>query len=103
MANAEKILAILFFALSLYGIALVVSLATLPLHRLRIPTPPAWRTATRRGLMIRAGYAAAFGLFGGFQAIAQHLLSALFALPAIVLAGMLIAETFGNKAPRPGA
>ena len=107
MATADKILVILGFASGLYGAALLAAWAVPSLSRLRALAPPSWGSSdafpTRHFVTVRAGYLATFGLFIGCQAISQHLLAVIFAVPAIIFAGILIEQSLRKPGPRTDA
>ena len=107
MAIADKILVILGFASGLYGAALLAAWSIPPLSRLRAMAPPSWRSAkaspTKHFVTVRAGYLATFGFFIGCQAIGQHLLAVVFAVPTIIFAGILIEQSFRKSGPQADA
>ena len=107
MALADKILAILGFAMGIYGIALLAAWAMPSLRRLRVLAPRSWSTwkvpPSKHFITARACYMATFGPFVGFQAIGQHLLAVVFAIPAIIFAGILIGQSLRKSVPRADA
>ena len=105
MAIADKILVILGFASALYGAALLAAWTIPSLTRLRVLAPPFWRSerASRHFVIVRAAYLATFGLFIGCQAIGQYLLAVIFAVPAIIFAGIAIEQSLRKSGPRTDA
>ena len=94
MAIANKILAILGFVSAIHGSMLLAAMAVPSLSGFRKLAPPSWWTGKASKLMARASYMTTFGLFVGFQAIDQHLLAVIFAIPAILFAGIVIEQSF---------
>ena len=107
MAIADKILAILGFVLGIYGVALLAAWAVPPLRRLRVLAPRSWRTCevppSKHFITARAGYMATFGPFVGFQAVDLHFLAVIFAVPAIIFAGIIIEQSLRKSVPRANA
>jgi hypothetical protein len=107
MALVDKILAILGSAMGIYGLALLAAWAMPSLRRLRVLAPRSWRAWTvppsKHFITVRAGYMATFGPFVGLQAIDQHLLAVIFAVPTIIFAGILIEQSLRKSVPRADA
>jgi len=106
MAIADKILVILGFASGLYGAALLAAWGIPSFGRLRVLAPPLWRakvSPTKHFVTVRAGYLATFGPFIACQAIGQHLLAVIFAVPSIIFAGILIEQSLRKSGPRADA
>ena len=102
MATANTILAILGFVSSVYGLALFAAWTTPSFSGLRMLAPRSWNggagpAANRNFVMARAGYMTSFGLFIGCQAIGQPLLAIIFAVPAIIFAGIVVGQWLRSR------